>query len=252
LEAHGLALVSHNRPASARVLEVDPDLGVGIDRAHWQFAVAASIAPVFQIARGPWTFFPPPDPAGLGALVLSGMVVIEIDVGTRSHIELLGPGDVISPWVASGDDLAIPSEVTAAAVSDTRVALLDRAFSLRTARWPEIHAALTRRLVMRARRLSLQAAVNAVLRIEDRLELTLWELAWRFGRVTPQGTALDLPITHAQLAAMLAAQRPSVSMALGRLQANDRVIKAGRHRWLLRGEAPPSLARLVRASGLGD
>jgi len=234
------------------VLESDPDLGTGIDPAQWQLALASSVAPAFDVERGPWTFFPPPDPSGLGALILSGIIVIEIDTGTRCHIELLGPGDVISPWVGTGDELAIPSVVTAGALSDTRVALLGRAFALRTARWPEIHGALVRRLVMRARRLSLQAAINAVLRVEDRLELTLWELAYRFGHVTPEGVILDLPITHAQLASTLAAQRPSVSMALGRLQEHGRVARAGRHRWLLLGSAPQSLAGLARASGLRE
>jgi len=232
------------------VLAVDPDLGIGIDAGERRLATAASLAPVFKIEPGPWTFFPPPDPSGLGALVLSGMIMIELDAGSRSHIELLGPGDVISPWVATGDELAIPSEVTSVALSETRVALLDRAFALRTARWPQIHGSLMRRLVMRARRLSLQAAINAVLRVEDRLELTLWELAYRFGHVTPQGVELELPVTHAQLAALLAAQRPSVSMALGRLQAHGRVVRAGRRRWLLQGEAPQSLDDLARASGL--
>ncbi len=235
---------------AVRVLEIDPDLGAGIDLGQWRLAVASSVAPAFEIERGPWSFFPPPDPAALGALVLEGMIVIELDAGARSHIELLGHGDIISPWVGSGDELAIPSVTTASAVSDTRVALLDRAFALRTARWPEVHAALVRRLVMRSRRLSLQAAVNAVLRVEDRLELTLWELAYRFGHVTPDGVTLDLPVTHAQLASMLAAQRPSVSMALGRLQAHGRVMRVSRHRWLLRGEAPQSLAVLARQSGL--
>jgi CRP-like cAMP-binding protein len=240
------------RASAVRVLDADPDLGIGIDPAERQLATAASVAPAFEIERGPWSFFPAPDPSGLGTLVLSGMIIIELDAGSRSHIEMLGPGDVISPWVATGEELAIPSAVTALAVSDTRVALLDRAFALRTARWPQVHGALMRRLVMRARRLSLQAAINAVLRVEDRLELTMWELAYRFGHVTTEGILLELPITHAQMAALLAAQRPSVSMALGRLQAHGRVVRAGRHRWLLQGDAPQSLDDLARASGLRE
>jgi CRP-like cAMP-binding protein len=232
------------------VLEADPDLASGIDPAQRRLAVAAAIAPAFQFERGPWKFSPPPDPAGLGALVLTGMIVIQIDTGPRSHIELLGEGDVISPWVGSGHELALPSVVNAAAVSELRVALLDRAFSLRTARWPEIHAALIQRLMVRTRRLSLQAAINAVSRVEERLELTLWELAYRFGRMTREGIIVDLPITHSQLADILAAQRPSVSTAVGRLQAHGRVVRVERHRWLLRGEPPRILDSLARQTGL--
>ncbi len=235
---------------AARVLEEDPDLGTAIDRDDWQRALAAAVAPTFQFGRGPLRFFPPPDHAGLGALVLTGMIVIRIDAGARAHVELLGEGDVISPWVGMGEDLAIPSVVNASVVTHLRIALLDRRFALRTARWPEIHAALIRRLIVRTRTLSLQAAINAVPRVEERLELTLWQLAYRFGRVTQMGIAVELPITHSQLAELLAAQRPSVSTALGRLQAHGRVIRLDRHRWLLPGEPPNILTTLARQSGL--
>ena len=96
---------------------------------------------------------------------------------------------MVSPWVGNAEELAIASVVNAAVVAPLRVALLDRGFALRTARWPEIQAALFRRLMLRTRRLSLQAAINAVSRVEERLELTLWEMAHRFGRVTPEGFA---------------------------------------------------------------
>lgn len=232
------------------MLEEDPELGIGIDEGDWPLALAAALAPALDFERGPWRFFPPPDHGGLGALVLAGLIVVRVDAGARSHIELLGAGDVVSPWVGTGEELAIPSVVNAAAVTSLRIALLDRRFALRTARWPEIHAALLHRLIIRARRLSLQAAINAISRVEERLELTLWELANRFGRVTPKGIALELPITHSQLADMLAAQRPSVSTAVGRLQAHGRVVRTDRHRWLLPGEPPPILATLARRSGL--
>ena len=74
------------------------------------------------------------------------------------------------------------------------------------ARWPEVHAALIQRCIERSRRLSLQSAINALPRIEERVEVTLWELASRFGRVTPDGIVVDLPISHSQLADIVAAQ----------------------------------------------
>ncbi len=80
--------------------------------------------------------------------------------------------------------------------------------------------------------------------------MTLWELAYRFGRVTPEGIALELPITHSQMADMLAAQRPSVSTAVGRLQTHGRVVRTDRYHWLLPGEPPPILTKLARQSGL--
>jgi CRP-like cAMP-binding protein len=232
------------------VLEADPDLGSALDKAQWKLAVHASLAPAFELDRGTWRFAPRPDPGGLGALVLEGLIVIRIDAETRAHIELLGPGDVIGPWVGSGQELALPSVPTTAVVSRARIALLDRRFAIRTARWPEIHAALMQRLIVRTRRLSLQSAINALSRIEERLEVTLWELAYRFGRVTPDGIVLDLPLTHAQMSEMVAAQRPSVSTAFTRLQDHGRIVQAARHRWLLVGEPPSTLSSLARQIGL--
>ncbi len=237
-------------PASVLVLEADPDLGSVIDKVQWQLAVAASLAPAFELERGPWRFSPRPDAGALGALVLEGLIVIRINAETRAHVELLGPGDVIGPWVGSGQELTLPSVPTTSVVSKARIALLDRRFALRTARWPEIHAALMHRLIVRARRLSLQSAINALSRIEERLEVTLWELSYRFGRVTPDGIMLDLPLTHSQMADMVAAQRPSVSTAFTRLQDHGRIVHAARHRWLLLGEPPSALSALAQQTGL--
>ena len=193
-------LIDLNQPRSkasgatsraVRVLDADPDLGAGIPREQWELATSASTAPVFAFERGPWRFAPEPEPGGFGALIVDGLILIRIDAGSRSHIEMLGSGDVISPWVGTGSELSTPSEVTASVVARARIALLDRRFALRTARWPEIHAGLLQRSIDRARRLSLQSAINALPRIEERVEVTLWELAYRFGRVTQEGIVLD-------------------------------------------------------------
>jgi CRP/FNR family transcriptional regulator, cyclic AMP receptor protein len=239
-----------HQPQLVSVLEEDPDLGVGIPPVQWDLAREAATAPVFEFERGRWRFFPPPDPGGLGALVIRGMIVIRIDVGTRSHIEVVGEGDVISPWAGLGQGLAIPSVVNTSVVSRVRIALLDRRFTLRTARWAEIHAALVQRLIVRTRRLSLQAAINALSRTDERLDATLWGLAYRFGHVTPEGVVLDLPISHSQLADVVAAQRPSVSTAINRMQRDGRIARLARHRWLLCGEPPEILTWLSRQSGL--
>jgi CRP/FNR family cyclic AMP-dependent transcriptional regulator len=239
-----------SRVLAVRVLDEDPDLGAGIDPAEWLSAVGMAVAPEFTFERGPWNFAPPPERGGFGALILEGMILIRIDAGARSHIELLGEGDVASPWVGTGPELSTPSLVTASVVSRARVALLNRAFALRSARWPEIHAAVIQRCIVRARRLSLQSAVNALPRIEERVEVTLWALAYRFGRVTPDGIVVELPISHSQLADIVAAQRPSVSSAVVRLEHQGRLARTERRTWLLRGPAPEMLRSLARQSGL--
>lgn len=211
---------------------------------------AVSVAPTFELERGSWRFFPPPERGALGALLLEGLIAIRIQAGRTAHIEILGTGDLISPWVRQGDELNLPSAVSSTIVSAGRIALLDRRFALRTARWPEIQAALLQRVVARARRLSLQAAINSLPRIEQRLEATFWALGQRLGRVTPDGITLALPITHSQLSELVGAQRPSVSMALSRLHASGTLCRRGRDQWLLPGEPPAVLISLARQAGL--
>jgi len=243
-------LSADRRPPRVRVLEHDPDLGQGLDEAQWRAALATATAPLFLHERGPWRFFPAPEPGSLGALVLRGTILLTIGVHGRGHVEVLGAGDVISPWVGDDAELSLPTVVAAHAISELRLALLEREFTRRSAPWPEIHAALLRRVISRTRRLALQSAINSLPRIEDRVELTLWQLAHRFGRVTPAGFSFQLRLTHSQLAGMVAAQRPSVSVALARLNDAGRVRRGGRDQWLLPGPFPATLADLVAQSGL--
>jgi hypothetical protein len=61
-----------------------------------------------------------------------------------------------------------------AALTPTRLAVLDFAFACRMARWPYVAAGVIARSVLRSRRLQYQAAVRALPRIDDRILLMLW------------------------------------------------------------------------------
>jgi CRP-like cAMP-binding protein len=235
---------------AVRILDVDPDLAEGVPSTHVQLAAGAAVAHVHCLPRGPWAFDPPDDPAGLGGLVLTGLILVRLEIAGRCHAELLGEGDVISPWLPAGLNLAAQANVTARVIEPVEIALLDRHFALRTARWPEIQAALMRRLLLRSRRLSLQSAINSIPRTQDRLELTLWQLAYRYGRVVSGGLRLHLPMSHAQIAEIIATQRPSVTIALSRLQAAGRLRRVGPHDWLLCGPDPTELGALAVAAGI--
>jgi CRP/FNR family cyclic AMP-dependent transcriptional regulator len=228
--------LAHTR---VRVLDEDPDLGAGLAREDWRDAAAAAVAPGVLHPVGRWRFCAPPDADALGLLVLSGVILIRVSVGERAHVELLGEGDVTCPWMGLGPDLAVAAGVTSTVLSDLRTALLDRAFITRTARWPELQAALMQRLITRSRRLGLQSAINGLTRTEERLELTLWQLASRFGKVTTDGYKLPLRLTHTQLAEIVAAQRPSVTTALVRLEQAGR-LRRNHDGWILPGALPPS------------
>jgi CRP/FNR family cyclic AMP-dependent transcriptional regulator len=240
-----------HRPAYVvRVLAEDSDLAAGLSPGELVDASRHAIAPGFNLPRGKWDFAPTPDPGSLGALIIKGLIVVRIEVGERAHLELLGEGDIISPWVGVGSDLTVRSHVGSEVVRDLQIALLNRAFAIRTASWPEIHAAVVQRLILRSRRLSLQAAINAVPRIDERLELTLWHLADRFGRMSREGVQLTLPITHEQLSEMVGARRPSVTSALRQLKGRHRLVgKTGRD-WILLGDPPATYTALAQSAGV--
>ena len=78
-------------------------------------------------------------------------------------------------------------------------------------------------------------------RVDKRLELLLWHLADRWGRVTPNGVALPLRLTHELLADLVAAQRPSVTLSLQHLERDGRLARRDGVMYLL-GD-PPGDAR---------
>jgi CRP/FNR family transcriptional regulator, cyclic AMP receptor protein len=100
--------------------------------------------------------------------------------------------------------------------------------------------------VRRSRALSLQLALGQVPRIEGRLLLLFWRLAERWGRVTPEGIVVPLRLTHETLAALVAARRPSVTSALGRL-AESGLVERRENGWVLQRDAEEHLTEFLAA-----
>ena len=79
--------------------------------------------------------------------------------------------------------------------------------------------------------------------VDDRLLLTLWHLAERWGRVTPTGIVVPLPLGHQRLADLVGAHRPSVTTALGELARAGSISRRDDGNWLLHGAPPEQLRR---------
>ena len=62
----------------------------------------------------------------------------------------------------------------------------------------------------------------------------LWELAERHGETQGDDGQLDVPLTHAVLAELVAAQRPSVSTALGSLESRGLPVRGAGAGWQVR------------------
>jgi CRP-like cAMP-binding protein len=202
----------------AYVLDADDELAEDLalrDRPTARQHVTARVlqADPGACALGGWLGVVGPGP---GLLILDGLLAADTRIAGRTITELLGTGDLVQPPSRHTDDLVERVE-SWRALSPCRLALLDGEFADRVLPWPPIAHALLRRTERRAEDLGALRAISCEPRLEIRLVLLLFHLATRWGRVEPGGIHLTLPLTHRLLGQMVAAERPSISHALGRL-----------------------------------
>jgi CRP-like cAMP-binding protein len=217
------------------LLDIDPALGAGLEQAERRQATERCMAPGLALAPGPLTLeHHVLDRGGLGLYVVDGLMARRLRVGDRRSVELLGAGDVLRPPAADADTL-LDARETWTVLAPAQVAVLDCLFQQRTARWPELHGALMDRALRRGDSLALRLALAQEPRLGDRIELVLWHLAERWGRVEPRGVRVPLRLSHQLIGELVCAQRPSVTRALRELAAADRVVACGNDGWLLRG-----------------
>lgn len=235
------------------LLDADPDLSAALSpnqttRAAPRLRVAAT-----ELGPGPWIpDTEEPDPAAIGLLILDGFVSATVEAAGRGALEVLGPGDLLRPWVRGDAGSLVASQMEwSVRAGGMRVAVLDGHAARLMAPWPELSSSLLHRATLRARRLALQAAINRHPRVTERLLLSLWSQADRWGHVTRAGVSLPLRLRHHEMAALVAAQRPSVSKAMSRLRATEQVHPTPGG-WLLLGEPPEHYMLLRERSLLND
>lgn len=92
---------------------------------------------------------------------------------------------------------------------------------------------------MRSRWLALDLAISHLVAVKERLLLTLWHLADRWGRVTRDGVKIRVGgLTQQLLGDIVGAHRPSVSVALGELNHEGTVRQLGGGGFLLLKDPP--------------
>jgi CRP/FNR family cyclic AMP-dependent transcriptional regulator len=230
-------------PDVIRVLEVDPDLGEDLEPATLAVARPRAIARAQCLERGRWQPFAEHwDHRGhLGLLIVDGFIARNLLLGGRTVAEVLGPGDLMRPWVRAGDYSSIPLDDSWDVLEATRVAVLDRRFAAMVSAWPEITASILDRMMLRSQWLALHLAVAHLRRVESRVLVVLWHFADRWGSVRREGVTLQLNLTHTLLAAIVAAERPSVTLALTSLRERGLVERGDDHLWILHGGPPEAL-----------
>jgi CRP-like cAMP-binding protein len=239
--------------APARLLDLDPDLALGLAPHAAEEARRHAVVPAVTLPTGAFDH-PSLTRRGLhvfGTLVASGLLVRDVVLGSTVASELLGPGDV----AALEDDEAalVPMEVRWSVAEPACVALLDDRLLPALRAWPELGRALLERSTQRAVRVEAQRAISQLARVEDRLVALFGMLAERFARMTPAGLVVSVSLTHAMLGRLVGARRPTVSLALKALADENSIVRREDGSWLLSlraletlwastGDPPPSRA----------
>jgi CRP/FNR family cyclic AMP-dependent transcriptional regulator len=235
----------------ASLLELDPDLGQLLNGDRLAAARRDLRVALHTLDAEPW------DVHGLagmsadhiGLLVLDGVIAREVLVSDTVSTELLGPGDVVRPWRLQDGSNLLRHEIRWNVLSRSRIALLDRRFGVQLGGFPEVNAAIIDRVNERALRLAVTQAISQLNRVDRRLLALFWHLAERWGRMTPEGVAVPMTLSHRMLGQLIGARRPTVSTALGELAREHEVTRRDDGTWLLTGVPvglpEPELERVV-------
>jgi CRP/FNR family transcriptional regulator, cyclic AMP receptor protein len=222
----------------APLLELDPDLGQLLDggrlaTAQRELRVSTRVLPpgVWDTAR-----IGGASPEHIGLLVIEGVIAREVLVSDIVSTELLGPGDLVRPWQLDTAAPLLAHTVRWTVLARTHAALLDRRFAADCGRYPEIGAAVVDRVNQRALRLAITQAISQLNRVDRRLLALLWHLAERWGRMTSDGVALPMTLSHRMLGQLVGARRPTVSTALSELARQGVLARRSDGTWLLTSE----------------
>ena len=227
-----------------RLLECDPELGLRVAPAHVTRCREELAATTISFEPGLWAV--PPALAkqgGVGSLILEGVLAREMILAGTNCAELLGEGDVLQPSAAR-DDRLVRFHVQWHVLEPLQLAVLDERFARALAAWPSVMAAILERAERRTHRMAVHQALLQLSPVETRLLILFWHLAERWGRVTPDGIAVNLRLSHEMLGHLVGCRRASVTTALARVCDSGRLERRPDGTWVLRGSPPGELTTL--------
>jgi CRP/FNR family transcriptional regulator, cyclic AMP receptor protein len=235
--------VTQARQQLISIVEADPDLGDLLDEGELERARHEALTRVQRLSPGEWDASAALEPAAhhRGFLIIDGLLSRTVDVLGRRCVELVGNGDVMRPWQWDDEGSHVRAEVGWTILEPSRLAVLDHQLVLRLVPWPELGLELFNRGTRRAHHLAVALAIAHHQRVDDRLMLTLWHLAERWGRVHSDGIVVPLPLGHQRLADLIGARRQSVTTAMGGLTRSGAISRRDNGHWLLHGKPPAEL-----------
>jgi hypothetical protein len=225
------------------IVEADPDLADLLEEGELERARHEALTRVQRLSPGEWDADAALEPAAhhRGFLIIDGLLSRTVDVLGRRCVELVGNGDVMRPWRWDDEGSHVRAEVGWSILEPSRLAVLDNRLVLRIVPWPQLGLELFNRGTRRAHHLAVALAIAHHQRVDDRLLLTLWHLAERWGRVHSDGIVVPLPLGHQRLADLVGAHRQSVTTAMGGLTRSGAVSRRDNGHWVLHGAPPEEL-----------
>lgn len=168
----------------------------------------------------------------LGLFVLDGLIAVELSARHAGTAWLVGADDLVRPQQTG--DIPLIQSACWHVLRPTRVLVLSAGVCERARRNPVLFERLLTSAMRTAQWLLARSLIVSLRGIDDRVLLlfALWGERW--GRVTPEGIRLELPVTHGLIAECCGTRRPSVTSALRVLHDKGLVVCAGRGNWLLR------------------
>ncbi len=223
---------SHATGDSRALLLEDPDLADSIPPGDRERATRALRVDVVDLPAGHVDIAALDLPPTTFALLLtSGVITADVLVGDRVMNQLFIDGDVL---LTGSPSPTTPSSSRELVVIDgAHAAVLDRRFMLGAAHWPALMGAVMSRVADQQHRLAVHGAICQLPRSEQRTMAILCHLASRTGTVTPDGVLLRRPLSHQQIADLIGARRPTVSLALRSLQDHGLIRRLVDGSWLL-------------------
>jgi CRP-like cAMP-binding protein len=220
-----------------RLLDVEPELAARLREDDRAEARERLLLRVTDVPPGDWRL----EAEGrhgrpFGLVVVEGLMLQQVGLGGRSALQLLGAGDLVLPELAAPSMLEADLRWTAAVPS--RVAVLDDRLQLPFALWPGLAIGLVERAGRQLARTAVHNAISQLPRVDQRLEALFWDLAERWGHVTPSGIHIPLELSHEVLAQMVGGKRPTITLALADLADRSILVRRPDRTWLVVAEAP--------------
>ncbi|HFE66692.1 MAG TPA: Crp/Fnr family transcriptional regulator [Chloroflexi bacterium] len=155
------------------------------------------------------------DPGEVLYMIQTGQVRIFIHGldGSETSVILFGrPGDIFGELAVID---GLPRSATAAALDDTVLLTINReAFRQHMRHMPQLAYNFMQELTRRVRYNTQQMNSLTSLPVSQRLARQLVELAQDYGRVTPKGVTIHIPLTQQHLASLIGATRESINKCL--------------------------------------